>query len=135
MKSLKYIYLLCVTALFAGCTTQNLYDSGVSTPYHDCSIMEYLRGDLYNWELTVAMIERAGLTDLFEGTDPDYKEITFFAFPSFSVLRYQAAGINSNIMIIISLMAAEFIISQYSTLIRFPCRLQQCLRRHIKCRN
>lgn len=88
MKSLKYIYLLCITALFTGCTTQNLYDSGVSTPYHDCSIMEYLRGDLYNWELTVAMIERAGLTELFEGTDPDYKEITFFAFPSFSVLRY-----------------------------------------------
>ena len=51
------------------CTTQDWYDSGVSSPYHDCSIMEYLRKDSYNWELTVKLIERAKLTDMFEGKD------------------------------------------------------------------
>ena len=28
------------------------------------------------------------MTQLFEGKDPNYKEITFFAPPSFSILRY-----------------------------------------------
>ena len=85
------IWLLCMSFLasLAGCDPkQNWIDTGVSSPYHDCSIMEYLRSDLYNWELTVEMIERAGLTSMFEGNDPDYEEITFFAPPSYSILRY-----------------------------------------------
>ena len=90
MKTLKYIFMgICVLVTFAACDTkQDWIDTGVASPYHDCSIMEYLRRDKYNWELTVEMIERAGLTDLFEGNDPDYEEITFFALPSYSVLRY-----------------------------------------------
>ncbi len=81
------VYFSIVISLVS-CTAQNWYDSGVSSPYHDCSIMEYLRGDSYNWELTVKLIERAGLTDMFEGKDPNYKEITFFFFSSYSILRY-----------------------------------------------
>ena len=60
----------------------------MSSPYHDCSMMEYLRGDKYNWELTVQMIERGGLTDMFEGKEAGYEKITFFAIPSYSILRY-----------------------------------------------
>ncbi len=72
-----------------GCDTkQNWIDTGISSPYHDCSIMEYLRGDAYNWELTVEMIERADLTDLFEGQVDTLPEITFFGIPSYSILRY-----------------------------------------------
>lgn len=85
-----YNLLICwymIVSSFS-CTTQDWYDSGVSSPYHDCSIMEYLRKDSYNWELTVKLIERAKLTDMFEGKDPNYKEITFFAPPSYSILRY-----------------------------------------------
>lgn len=81
------VYFSIVLSLVS-CTAQDWYDSGVSSPYHDCSIMEYLRGDSYNWELTVKLIERAGLADMFEGKDPNYKEITFFAPPSYSILRY-----------------------------------------------
>lgn len=90
MKTLQYIWVcFCVLPLFISCDTkQDWIDTGVASPYHDCSIMEYLRGDKYNWELTVEMIERAGLTDIFEGTNSDCKEITFFAPPSYSVLRY-----------------------------------------------
>jgi len=50
--------------------------------------MEYLRSDNYNWELTVEMIEHAGLTDLFEGTVDSLPTITFFAPPSYSILRF-----------------------------------------------
>lgn len=81
------VYFSIVISLVS-CTAQDWYDSGISSPYHDCSIMEYLRGDSYNWELTVKLIERAGLVDMFEGKDPSYKEITFFAPPSYSILRY-----------------------------------------------
>ena len=69
-------------------TQQNVINSGVSSPYHDCTILDYLRGDEYNWELTVAMIERAGLQDLFEGRVDSLPEITFFAPPSYCILRY-----------------------------------------------
>ena len=90
MRTLKYILAsLLVSFYLTSCdTAQDWTDTGVSSPYHDCSIMEYLRGDQYNWELTVQMIERGGLTAMFEGTDPDYEEITFFAIPSYTILRY-----------------------------------------------
>ena len=80
---------VCVLMTLTGCDTkQNWIDTGVSSPYHDCSIMEYLRGDAYNWELTVEMIERADLTDLFEGQVDTLPEITFFGIPSYSILLY-----------------------------------------------
>lgn len=90
MKTL-YKYLLCVVMAgmsFSCDTQQDVWDTGVCSPYHDCSIMEYLRGDNYNWELTVKLIEQAGLTDLFEGKVDSMPEITFWGIPSYSVLRY-----------------------------------------------
>lgn len=62
LKFMKKIYniFVCISAaiFLSSCTAQDWYDSGVSSPYHDCSIMEYLRKDTYNWELTVKLIER-----------------------------------------------------------------------------
>lgn len=85
----KLLMSLCITGIFASCDTkQDVWDTGICSPYHDCSIMEYLRGDQYNWELTVELIEHAGLTDLFEGKVDTLPEITFWGFPSYSVLRY-----------------------------------------------
>ena len=83
-----WIYFLILVGFSACDTKQDWFDSGISSPYHDCSIMEYLQKDTANWKLTVELIERAELTDLFEGKDPNYKEITFFAPPSLSILRY-----------------------------------------------
>ena len=89
MKKIYNIFVCISAAIFlSSCTAQDWYDSGVSSPYHDCSIMEYLRKDTYNWELTVKLIERAGLTDMFEGKDSNYKEITFCAPPSYTILRH-----------------------------------------------
>ena len=78
MRTLKYILAsLLVSFYLTSCdTAQDWIDTGVSSPYHDCSIMEYLRGDQYNWELTVQMIERGGLTAMFEGTDPLPSRVT-----------------------------------------------------------
>lgn len=84
--------LLLFVSLLCSCDTkQDWYDSGICSPYHDCSIMEYLRGDTANWKLTVELIERAELTDLFEGNDPNYKEITFL--PRLLLRYFDTCGI------------------------------------------
>ncbi|MFR1242516.1 MAG: hypothetical protein ACLSDJ_15600, partial [Butyricimonas faecihominis] len=73
--------------VLAGCTKQTIIDTGICSPYHDCSIMDYLRADDYHWGWTVKMIEYAGLTDLFEGKVDSLPEITFLGIPSMAVER------------------------------------------------
>lgn len=85
----KVLVSMVVIGTLVSCNTQqDVWDTGISSPYHDCTIMEYLQGDSYNWALTVELIERAGLTDLFEGRVDTLPEITFWGFPSYSVKRY-----------------------------------------------
>ena len=85
----KIVIIIFVLVGFAACDTQqDVIDTGISSPYFEGNMMEYLRSDAYNWELTVQMIERAGLTDLFEGRVDSLPEITFFAPKSYSVLRF-----------------------------------------------
>ena len=52
------ILILCCVGILSACTQQDVINSGVSSPYHDCNMMDYMRGDTYNWELTVQMIEQ-----------------------------------------------------------------------------
>lgn len=80
--------LLLIMSMASACTKQTVIDSGVCSPYHDCSIMDYLRKSEYEWGFTVQLIERAGLTDLFEGRVDSLPEITFLGIPSMSVERY-----------------------------------------------
>ena len=89
MKTFLYIFISsCVLFTLTSCDTkQEWWNSGISSPYHDCSIMEFLRRDSYNWELTVELIERAQLTNVFEGQVDSLKEITFLAPQSYSILR------------------------------------------------
>ena len=85
----KILISFLLVGVLSSCETkQDVWDTGTCSPYHDCSIMEYLRGDKYNWELTVELIEQADLTDLFEGQVDSLPEITFWGIPSYSVLRY-----------------------------------------------
>ena len=51
-------------------------------------MMDYLRSDHNNWDSIVVAIEYAGLTDIFEGTNPDYKEITFFGPTNMSIRKF-----------------------------------------------
>ena len=82
------ILILCCMGVLSACTQQDVINSGVSSPYHDCNMMDYMRGDTYNWELTVQMIEHAGLTDLFEGKVDTMPVITFWGIPSYSIQRF-----------------------------------------------
>lgn len=85
----KVYFFIGLLFTFVSCETQQeVIDGGVSSPYYDGTIMDYLRSNDENWELTVQMIERAGLTDLFEGKVDTVLEITFFAPPSYSIFRY-----------------------------------------------
>lgn len=88
MKMIRLLGVVLVSALLAACETkQDIWDTGVSSPYHDCSIMQYMRENPH-WELTVEMIERAGLIDLFEGRVDTLPEITFWGFGMYSVKRH-----------------------------------------------
>lgn len=89
MKNKVYI-LFCIIALcFASCETQqDVIDTGVANPVFDGTIMDYLRSNEFNWGMTVKMIEKAELTDLFEGKDTEYPEITFLAFTTYSFYNY-----------------------------------------------
>jgi len=51
-------------------------------------MMDYLRSDHNNWDSIVVAIEYAGLTGIFEGTNPDYKEITFFGPTNMSIRKF-----------------------------------------------
>lgn len=84
----KLIFILSIIYLAFACTKQTVIDTGICSPYHDCSIMDYLRGNDYEWKYTVQLIEQAGLTDLFEGRVDSLPEITFLGIPSMSVERY-----------------------------------------------
>lgn len=85
----KIIYVIGTILVLFGCDTkQDWYDGGISSPYHDCNILEYMRSDEYNYKLTVEMIERAGLIDLFEGKVDTLPQITFLAPMSNTVLVY-----------------------------------------------
>lgn len=88
MKIKILISIACVWFTLIACTKQEVINSGIASPYFGGTMMDYLRSDKYNWELTVQMIERADLTDLFEGRVDTLPEITFFAPPSYSILRF-----------------------------------------------
>ncbi|HJA16382.1 MAG TPA: hypothetical protein H9796_15120, partial [Candidatus Butyricimonas faecavium] len=74
MEKLIIIMLLIV---LGACNTKYHYvDTGISNGIHDCSMLEYLRGDSYNWDTIVRVIERADLSLLFDKDDVD-NQITF----------------------------------------------------------
>ncbi len=79
---------MVIIALFASCTKQNFIDTGKANPHFNGTVLSYLKSDNYNWDLTVQMINRAGLNDLFDGRDPANPTITFLGPTKFSILRY-----------------------------------------------
>lgn len=80
--------LILVSLLGSACTKQTVVDTGTAKAKFDGNMLQYLQSDNYNWELTVEMIERAGITDLFEGTVDSMPDITFFGPTSYSILRH-----------------------------------------------
>ena len=97
MKKIIIILMLFLVFCNISCTRQDVYDTGISSPYFDGTIMDYLRSDDYNWQLTVEMIEHAGLTDLFEGKVDTCPEITCWGIKSHVIQRYLLHSKNGNI--------------------------------------
>ena len=71
-----------------GCGNDFYHDSGLADGKHDCTVWEYLQTDHYNWDSVIVMIEHAGLKDVFDGTNPEFKQITFFAPTNLSVNQF-----------------------------------------------
>ena len=95
---MKKLIIGLLLATFWACNTKyNYIDTGISDGVHDCSMLEYLKGDSYNWDTIVRVIERAGLTSLFEGEGPG-EQITFLGPTNHSIRNwmYDSAYIDVN---------------------------------------
>lgn len=80
--------VILIAVVFTACTKQKVIDTGTANPIYNGSMLEFMRRDSFNWDLTVKLIERAGLQDLFEGKVDSMKKFTFLGFKSISVQRY-----------------------------------------------
>lgn len=79
-----YIVITCVA-----CDKNDYYhDSGVANGRFDGTVWEYLQSDHKNWDSVVVAIRHAGLVDVFDGTNPEYKEITFFGITNLSIDQF-----------------------------------------------
>ena len=82
-----YVFILAMV-IMSSCQNQNFIETGLYDESVDKTMLEYMRGDSYNWDSTVLIIERAKLEDLFTGNDDEYPEITFLGCTNLSILRY-----------------------------------------------
>lgn len=86
---MKIFYVFLVLWVVAtGCGNDFYHDSGLADGKHDCTVWEYLQTDHYNWDSVIVMIEHAGLKDVFDGTNPEFKQITFFAPTNLSINQF-----------------------------------------------
>lgn len=69
------------------CTNWNYIDTGVHDPnaHVNKSMMQYLREHSDQFYLTTAIIERAGLNDMFEGRDSQHPNIMFIAPTKYAI--------------------------------------------------
>ncbi|WP_455509367.1 fasciclin domain-containing protein [Butyricimonas paravirosa] len=79
-----YIFLIGVFCILCSCEDY-YHDSGLANGKHDCTMWEYFESQPGDWDSTMILIEHAGLKDVFDGTNPDYKEITFFGMTNLSI--------------------------------------------------
>ncbi len=84
----KIFFIAILASLFSSCSKDNFIDTGKANTKYNGTILTYLKGDKFNWDLTVEMINRAGLNNLFDGKDAAHPVITFVGPTKFSILRY-----------------------------------------------
>ena len=90
MKKVIYTIIVATLLLTTGCTKDNYIDTGICNGRFDGNLMEYMEANPYDWSMTVEMVRHAGddMVRLFEGKDPNHKEITFFGPTNHSIRRY-----------------------------------------------
>ena len=91
-RYLLSVGLLVLVSLLGSCTKNEFIKSGLSNGRFDGSLLEYMEhpGHSYDWDSTALMVRHAGerMVRLFEGQDPEHKEITFFGPTNHSIRRY-----------------------------------------------
>ena len=88
--------LCCSFSLLSSCDDDYFHDSGLADGKHDCTMWEYFQTDGENWDSTMILIEHAGLKEVFDGTNPDYKEITFFGVTNLSIEQFLDKTVNDD---------------------------------------
>lgn len=88
MKQLKSTLLFLGMICLSACTNWNYIDTGVHDPneHTSKSMMQYLTEHPNNFYLTTAIIQRAGLTELFEGKDPEHPKVMFIAPTKYAIM-------------------------------------------------
>lgn len=92
----KYLFWLGIILAIYACENDNYHDTGLADGKHNCSMWDYFAKDHENWDSVVIMIERAGLITIFDGTHPQYKEITFFGITNLSVIEFLVNKLDEN---------------------------------------
>lgn len=93
MEKIKLLKGLALVALLVSvsCTKYDYNDTGLSKGNPDNTMWEYMRGDSANWYYTVAMIQHAGMEEIFKG-NIDNEQITFFGITNIPILSYLKAN-------------------------------------------
>ena len=88
MKKLIYI-VIALSVIITACETEDNYiDTGISNGRFDGNMMEYFASNSYDWDSTALVIQRAGIEDIFNGTNDAYPEITFLGPTNHSIRRW-----------------------------------------------
>lgn len=91
-------YIISIAILLAcnACEKDNYHDSGVANGKFDGTMWEYLQSDHKNWDSVVVAIRHAGVVNVFDGTNPEYKEITFFGITNLSIEQFLFKTVDAN---------------------------------------
>lgn len=89
MRAIKRILITGIAGiLILSCGKDQYHDTGLANGKHDCSVWEYMQQDGTNWDSVIMMIQRAGLQSIFDGSNPQYSEITFFGPVNYAVRQF-----------------------------------------------
>lgn len=69
MKGISKLLGVILLVMMTSCTKDEFTKTGISNGRFDGNMLEYMRAHSYDWDLTVSMVEHAGLQSIFEGDE------------------------------------------------------------------
>ncbi len=83
----RVLYIVIMFSMISCGTKYDYLDTGVSNPYFEGDMYEYLNSDSYNWDSVVLMIDRAGLQQMFRT-----ENITFMGLTNHTIRQWLIQG-------------------------------------------
>lgn len=83
----KLIILFIVPLLYCCTVLDDPIDTGIAESNIDQTMWEHFVNDTA-WQQVTSAIEHAGIKYMFDGSDPDYQEVTFFGVTNQSIIRF-----------------------------------------------